>query len=103
MLQHSGRRFRLYPHKAKFTDRHGNQKQKWALPSKEWWTTSGRIGMMKKPMSAETAEVGKEIGVRRQKTAEILTGVSAVALLEFPASMRLIQRRRSLLAVFAQF
>jgi len=36
MLQHSGRRFRLYPWKAKFTDRHGNEKQKWALPSKEW-------------------------------------------------------------------
>jgi len=40
MLQHSGRRFRLYPHKAKFTDRHGQQKEKWALPSKEWWEST---------------------------------------------------------------
>ena len=42
MLQHSGRRFRLYPHKAKFTDRHGQQKEKWALPSKEWWQSASQ-------------------------------------------------------------
>ena len=40
MLQHDGRRFKLYPWKAKYTDSHGNEKQKWALPSKEWWQTA---------------------------------------------------------------
>ena len=37
MLQHNGRRFRLYPWKAKFTDKHGQEQEKWALPNKEWW------------------------------------------------------------------
>ena len=40
MLQHDGRRFRLYPWKAKYENTYGQQKEKWALPSKEWWESS---------------------------------------------------------------
>ncbi len=42
MLQHNGRRFRLYPYKAKFNDKQGNPKEKYALPSKEWWESAAQ-------------------------------------------------------------
>ena len=66
-------------------------------------TTSGRIGMKKKPMSAETAEMGEETGAKRQNLEMMYTVVSTVAILEFPASLRMLQLLRLLLPVFAQF
>ena len=40
MLQHDGRRFKLYPWKAKYQGKNGNQKEKWALPDKAWWESA---------------------------------------------------------------
>ncbi len=42
MLQHNGRRFRLHPCLAKFEDSKGNEKEKYALPSKEWWESAAQ-------------------------------------------------------------
>ena len=42
MLTHNGRRFRLYPWKVKYQDSRGNDKEKWALPSKEWWESTAQ-------------------------------------------------------------
>ncbi len=37
MLISKGNRFELYPYKVKYVQ-HGEEKENWALPSKEWWT-----------------------------------------------------------------
>ena len=36
MLIKNGNQFELYPHKVKYIQ-HGEEKEDWALPSKEWW------------------------------------------------------------------
>ena len=71
MLQHSGRRFRLYPHKAKFTDRHGNQKEKWALPSKEWWESTAN----KHGFEVEFKEI--ELSEEQQRRYELIRQIDA--------------------------
>ena len=61
MLQHDGKRFRLYPWKAKYKNTHGQQKEKWALPSKEWWrSASERHGFDVEFEEVELTEEQKE-------------------------------------------
>ena len=71
MLQHDGRRFRLYPYKAKFVDRNGNEKVKWALPSKEWWeSTASKHGF-----EVEFEEI--ELSEEQQRRYELIRQMEA--------------------------
>ncbi len=71
MLQHDGRRFKLYPWKAKYKNTHGQQKEKWALPSKEWWeSTASKHGF-----EVEFEEI--ELSEEQQRRYELIRQINA--------------------------
>ena len=85
MLQHDGRRFKLYPWKAKYKNTHGQQKEKWALPSREWWTSSAdRQGFDVEFEKVELTEEqqGRYEQVRRVDMPEQFRGVCMDYILE---------------------